>query len=524
MSGATDVAIVGGGHNALTAAAYLARAGLTVTLLEQSDHLGGATVSAEAFPGTGARLSRYSYLVSLMPQQVIADLGLSITLRRRRFASYTPRPGADVGLLVDTHDDAATAASFAAIGAGDDHAGFTDLYDRTGRLAQALWPTFTEPLLTRSQARERVGDERIWDEFIERPLGETIEASVRDDLVRGVVLTDGLISTYAHAHQPDLQHNVCFLYHVVGGGTGAWDVPVGGMGEVAGALEQAARRAGATLQTGARVLSVDGDGEVTYALGEEEHRLHARHVLCGASPGVLADLTGATRPPAEGAQVKVNLLLSRLPRLREPGVRPEAAFGGTFHTNETYDQLEAAFRAAESGTVPDPVSAEIYCHSLADPSILPAGLRDSGAHTLTVFALQVPHRLIEADRHEAQRADLERRVLGSMSSVLAEPIEDVLMRDAHGTPCVETKTTLDLEQSIGMCGGSIFHGPLSWPFAEDGADLSTPAERWGVATGHPNILLCGAGSQRGGGVSGLGGYHAARAVLEMRGTALTVQR
>jgi phytoene dehydrogenase-like protein len=510
-----DVAIVGGGHNALTAAAYLASAGLTVRVLEQDDHLGGATISAEAFPGTGARLSRYSYLVSLMPQQIVDDLGLSITLRRRRFASYTPKPGSDVGLLIDNHDDDATAASFAAVGAAGDVAGFTDLYDRTARLAQGLWPTFTEPLLTRAQARERVGDDRVWDEFVERPLGETIEASVQNDLVRGVVLTDGLISTYAQAHQRDLQQNICFLYHVVGGGTGAWDVPVGGMGEVASSLERAARTAGADLQTGARVTSIDGDGLVTYVQGEQEQQLRARYVLCGASPGVLAGLTGADDASgAEGAQVKVNLLLSRLPRLRESGVAPEAAFGGTFHINETYGQLETAYRTAESGSLPDPVPAEIYCHSLADSSILPPELAASGAHTLTVFALQVPHRLIDAERHDTQRADLQRRVLASLSSVLAEPIEDVLMRDAHGDLCVETKTTLDLEQAIGMTGGSIFHGPLSWPFAEDDADLSTPAQRWGVATDHPRILLCGAGSRRGGGVSGLGGYHAARAVLE----------
>lgn len=512
----TDVVIVGGGHNALTAAAYLARAGLAVQLLEQSDHLGGATVSAETFPGTGARLSRYSYLVSLLPQQIIDDLDLSITLRRRRFASYTPRPGTDNGLLIDTHDEAATAASFAAIGAAADHAGFEEISTRTGRLAARLWPTFTEPLLTRTQARARVGDDRLWDDFIERPLGEVIESTVSDDLVRGVVLTDGLISTYAHAHQQDLQHNICFLYHVVGGGTGAWDVPVGGMGQVSGALEEAARRAGANLATGARVTSIEDD-TVTYVHSGEEHHLTARYILCGASPGVLSELTGASRPESEGAQVKVNMLLSRLPRLRDGGTTPEAAFDGTFHINETYDQLERAYRAAESGTVPAPVPAEIYCHSLADSSILSPALRKRGAHTLTVFALQVPHRLIEPGRHDAQRADLERRVLDSLSSVLAEPIDDVLMRDADGAPCVETKTTLDLEQTIGMTGGSIFHGPLSWPFAEDDAEMSTPAQRWGVATEHDRILLCGAGSHRGGGVSGLGGYHAARAVLEMLG-------
>jgi len=105
-------------------------------------------------------------------------------------------------------------------------------------------------------------------------------------------------------------------------------------------------------------------------------------------------------------------------------------------------------------------------------------------------------------------------VLRSLDSVLAEPIESVLMMDADGRPCLETKTTLDLEHALRMPGGNIFHGPLAWPFAEDDAPRSTPAERWGVATAHPRILLCGAGAQRGGAVSGLGGHNAAMAVLE----------
>lgn len=334
-------------------------------LLERQSQVGGAAVSAEAFPGTGARLSRYSYLVSLLPHQVIDDLNLSITLRRRRFASYTPRPGEHAGLLMDNHDAAATRASFEAVGAGGDAAGFTELYERTARLAASLWPSVTRPLPRRSAARVALCDDALWDAFIERPLGDVIESSVRDDLVRGEVLTDGLISTFARAHQPDLQQNICFLYHVIGGGTGAWDVPVGGMGEVSGALEQAARAAGAQIATGATVTSIDGDGDVTYDDATGTQRVHGQHVLCGAAPGVLATLMDdpSLAGPAEGAQVKVNLLLSRLPRL-----------------------LESAYAAAESGRLPSPLPAEVYCHSLTDPSILTPALRESGAHTLTVFS------------------------------------------------------------------------------------------------------------------------------------------
>src|SRR5690606_6282404 len=120
MSDLFDVAIVGGGHNGLTAAAYLASAGKRVILLEKQDELGGATVSSEVFEGVDARLSRYSYLVSLLPKRIIDDLGLGIRLQRRRYSSYTPLPGTDRGLLIDNGDPAASAASFAAVGASAD--------------------------------------------------------------------------------------------------------------------------------------------------------------------------------------------------------------------------------------------------------------------------------------------------------------------------------------------------------------------------------------------------------------------
>ncbi|SOC51594.1 phytoene desaturase family protein [Ornithinimicrobium cerasi] len=511
----SDVVVVGGGHNGLTAAAYLARAGRSVLLLERSPELGGATVSADAFDGMGARLSRYSYLVSLMPRQIMADLGLSLRLARRRYSSYTPVPGGEGGLLVDNEDAAATARSFAAVGAATDLEPWQEFYGRTGELAARMWPTVTEPLLRRAEMVDRVGDPTLVRDFLERPLGEVLERTFSSDLVRGVALTDGLISTYASAHGADLRQNVCFLYHVIGGGTGDWDVPVGGMGQVSGQLAEVARRAGAQLRTGATVVGVE-EGAVTWV--DERgmtHRATARDVLWAAAPAVLDDLTGTEGERVEGAQVKVNLLLSRLPRLREDGVAPEAAFGGTFHINETYTQLESAFAAASQGRVPEPMPAEIYCHSITDPSILSPQLRESGAQTLTVFTLQAPDRLLDdVESLDEARAGLERAVLDSLSSVLAEPVDDVVMRRPDGTPCVETRTTRDLQESLAMPGGNIFHAPLTWPWADDDAPLDTPAQRWGVDTAYPGVLLAGAGSRRGGGVSALGGYHAARAVME----------
>ena len=509
MTGADefDAVVVGGGHNGLVAAGYLAKSGLRVVVLERLDHVGGAAVSAYAFDGVDARLSRYSYLVSLLPRSITDDLGAQIRLTRRRYSSYTPDPATDgrTGLLVGPGGD------FGSIGAAGDVPGFDEFYRRCRAVTQRLWPTLTQPLRTRAEARQLVlaggepGADAGWHSMMEQPIGTSIIDAVQNDLVRGVMATDALIGTFARTDDQTLAQNVCFLYHLVGGGTGEWDVPVGGMGAVSGALAAAARGHGAEIVTRAEVYAVDPDGTVRFREDGAERVVHGRFVLSGVTPTVLAGLLGEPEPQsAPGAQVKVNLMLRRLPRLRDDRVTVEQAFGGTFHVNETFAQLDSAYDAAVVGRVPEPLPCEIYCHSLTDPTILSDELRRSGAQTLTVFGLHTPHGLV---------GSLTDAVLESLNSVLAEPIQDVLMTDAHGQPCIETKTTADLEAALNMTAGNIFHGALQWPFGDD-EPLDTPAQRWGVATGHDRILLCGAGSRRGGAVSGIGGHNAAMAVLE----------
>jgi phytoene dehydrogenase-like protein len=488
-----DAVIVGGGHNGLTAAAYLALAGRSVLVLERGPVLGGAAVSAEVFPGHDARVSRYAYLVSLLPRRIVEDLGLRVELRRRRVASYTPV--GDGGVLVDDGDAAATAASL-----GADHDAWERFYAMTRHVARRVFPTLLEPLHPREDIRALVDDDAAWSALFERPIGEAIEAAFTRDEVRGIVLTDALIGTFAAAHDPSLAQNRCFLYHVIGGGTGDWDVPVGGMGAVSRALAVAAQRAGAELRTGTEVVEIDPEGAVRTADGT----VHAaRRILVGAAPATMHRLLGeaAPEPAPEGAQLKVNMLLARLPRLRDPAVTPEQAFAGTLHVNEGYAQLERAYAQASRGDIPSLPPCEVYCHSLTDPSILGPELRERGAQTLTLFGLHMPARLFaDPASRAARKAEALGATLRSLDAVLAEPIEDCVLDG-----CVEAKVPQDLEDELALPGGNIFHGDLSWPYGERG--------RWGVETHHERVLLCGAGARRGGGVSGIGGHNAAMAVL-----------
>ena len=402
--------VVGGGHNGLTAGAYLARAGRTVLALEQREHLGGAMQSVQAFPG------------------------LDLTLRRRRISSDTPVPGDPTrGLLVDTGDPAATARFFGAVGAAGGLAALGAWGERTAELARTVFPTLTESLPSVDRMRRAMG-EQWWQDLVKRPLGEVVERMFASDVVRGVVLTDALIGTFAGAHEASLVQNRCFLYHVIGGGTGDWDVPVGGMGAVLSALEGAVRGAGGEIRTGARA-TVDPDGGVTWVDADGgEHRAGAGHVVARCSPQELARLLGEapTLPSPEGAQLKVNMLLTRLPQLRVAAVDPQDAFAGTFHVDEGYAQLERAHGEAAAGRIPVLPPLEIYCHSLTDPSILGPGPVGTH-HTLTLFGLHMPARLFREDADGARAEALE-ATLCSLDSVLGEPIEDCLAMDVTAPP------------------------------------------------------------------------------------------
>ena len=501
MSASYDVVIIGGGHNGLVAACYLAKAGKSVVILEKEESLGGATVSQQVFPEFQARLSRYSYLVSLLPQKIIDDLGLSFETLGRDVASYTPE--VDGGLFVSSDWNSQTEESFAALtGSPAEFSSWKTFYNEVLHFAQVVAPTMLGPLPTRSELRAAVSHP-IWDALIEKPIGEVIEERFKNDLVRGVVLTDGLIGTFANAH--DFAANRCFLYHLVGNSTGEWRVPKGGMGHLVKELTNKATSLGVTFKTSAEVTEISSERVVTCSDGRS---YTGEYILANCAPQVLAKLMGTPAPKSlEGSQVKINMLLRKLPRLKS-GVDPRQGFAGTFHFDERYSDLQKAYAQSAAGIVPDVIPAEMYCHTLTDTSILSPELVASGYQTLTLFGIHTPAALFDKD-NEGTKKEITARLLRQLNRYLLDPIEECLAKNSDGTLCIEVKSPLDLEESISLPRGNIFHKDLSFPFREDG----TPAS-WGVETTHPNIFICGAGAIRGGGVSGIPGHNAAMALLE----------
>ena len=492
-----DVTIIGGGHNGLVAATYLAKAGKSVVILEANPEIGGATQSVQAFEGFDAYLSRYSYLVSLLPDKIVTDLGLAFECISREVSSYTPF--ADKGLYVSRQWDEKTAASFNELDpTGHEAQAWQEFYGEVAEFAKKIAPTLLQPLKTRSELKAEINLPQAWEYLVENPIGIEIDKRFNNDVVKGVVLTDALIGTFASAY--DLQANICFLYHLMGNGTGEWKVPVGGMGALVKELVRVATSAGVEILSNSKVTSVTSDESGVIAKTESGDVYQSDYLLSNAAPAVLAKIQGKAQPPSlDGSQMKINILLKRLPLLKS-GIDPRLAFAGTFHANESFSQLEETYVDATEGVMPAKMPVEMYCHTLSDPSILGPGLQAAGYQTLTLFGLHTPASLFDADNDAAREVALA-SALSSVNEYLAEPIEDVIA-------AIEVKTPLDIEQAIALPRGNIFHKDLSMPFREDGSKPS-----WGVETDDPRIFICGAGAIRGGGVSGIPGHNAAMAVL-----------
>jgi phytoene dehydrogenase-like protein len=518
-----DVVILGAGHNGLVAAAYLGRAGLSVLLLERNDYIGGAATSQRVFPDYDARLSRYAYLVSLLPSRIIDDLGLNLELRRRAVASCTPyvNHGHHGALLLSNLDEEASRRSmFELTGNDTEYDGLQRFHTLSRTFAERMWDSMLEPLISKDEmARQFRNDEisrEAWRSLVEEPLGNAIERYLRNNVVRGLVFTDAKVGVFTYPHDASLLQNRCFLYHVIGNKTGEWKVPVGGMGAVSDELERAARKSGAELLTNVRVDAADVTGKmrtVEFHVNGKDERVEARFLLVNFGRNVLAKLTGRLFQPDrtdEGSVFKINMLLSRLPKLKAKKIQATEAFCGTFHSDEGYDEMNLSYDQASDGILPDKTPCEIYCHTLTDDTILAPDLREQGFQTMTLFGLDAPWSLFGRDNHDMRR-EAESRYLASINQWLEEPIESCLAVARDGRPCIESKSPVDIEDALGMYHGNIFHDAPTFPFTERKGQVGS----WGVETEFDNVFFCGSSALRGGAVSGIPGHNAAMKVLEL---------
>lgn len=516
-----DIVVIGGGHNGLVASSYLAKARLSVLVLERLPNLGGAAVSRNIFAGMDVQVSEYSYLLSLFPKKIIQDLNLNLKTKRRKIASFTPiLNGKKVnGLLLSNTSSVVTRESLKTLTGSDKE---YESYQRFLRVvhivANIIWPTLLKPLISREEMKRKfVGKNKaLWRMFFEQPLGEAIEKFIKDDLLRGVIFTDAKIGILTHPYDPTLLQNRTFLYHVIGNATGEWRVPIGGMGRVSWELERCARKSGVEFKVNAQVEKVESSkkfSRVQFTHDGKNYFVEGRFILSNIAPIILSSMIGRKLVQSKkdtGSLFKINLLLKRLPRLKARGISSEDAFTGTFHLNEGYQQMIKTYKNATKGVIPTNPAGDIYCHSLTDDSILSPTLRKAGYQTMTLFGLDIPYDLFVEDNEGAKKKIL-RIYFDSFNKLLKEPIEGCIASDKEGKLCIDVKSPLDIEEELVMPEGNIFHQNLSWPFSEQ----ETNGQGWGVETEFENIFICGAGARRGGAVSGIPGHNAAMKVLQL---------
>ena len=263
-----DVVILGAGHNGLVAAAIWRGAGLSVLLLEKNDYIGGATTSQKVFPG----LRRASVALFLPGQSVPGENHSRSWIESRTAPTRDGRSrlivknGRHDGLLLsNVSEETSRQSMFELTGSQAEFEQMKKFYGLSRVFAENVWDTMLEPLVAKEEFRRRFdaddASREAWRSLVEEPLGRAVERYLQNDLVRGLVFTDAKIGVFTHPHDPTLLQNRCFLYHLIGNKTGEWKVPVGGMGGVAGELEQAARKSGAEMLTDVQLRALDVTGK-----------------------------------------------------------------------------------------------------------------------------------------------------------------------------------------------------------------------------------------------------------------------
>jgi phytoene dehydrogenase-like protein len=478
-----DAAIVGAGHNGLTCAAYLARAGLRVTAFERREIAGGACVTEELWPGV--RASPAAYTLSLLRPEIVRDLGLARHgLAVEVHEPYLFAPFPDGRRVITWSDPDRTHAQLA----GDFSAADADAYrDRAARVEAAA--VRARPLLTEPADRER---------WLAAVGPELLEGSIADDLaaipseqVRVPLAIQGLIGTLAGPEDPGTAFVA--LYHELGeaaGAPGAWGYARGGMGAVTGALRAAAEAAGAEVRLDAPVerILTDGDGAAAGVVLDDGAEIAARAVVSNADPIRTARLAGAEPPPGwrqAGPVVKVMALLDGLPDFPSwPGEEP---WRGAIDIGYSLADLSAAAADARAGRPAARPFIEAACQTAADPTLAPPG-----RHVLSLFCQCFP---ADADADAAADAAIAR-----FAETCPELPARIVDRLALGPR--------ELEARFGITGGHIFHGEM---LPDQLLERRPGPRRFG---GVERLYLAGSGAHPGGAVTGAPGLNAARAVIE----------
>ncbi len=529
MAQTFDAIIVGGGHNGLVTAAYLAKAGRKPLVLESRELVGGCAVTEEVWPGY--RVSTASYLSSLMQEKVVRELELArfgYQVDAKDPAFFSPFP--DGRYLFMWQDRARTLAEIAKFSKrdADTYPKYEDHLERLAQVAESLLlttpPNFPpggvgdllEYLKLAGKLRgltkpEIVGLVKIFTQSASEFLDEWFES----EQVKVTLATDGVIGANGGPRSPGTAY--ILLHHCMGGVNGhrgLWGFVRGGMGAVSNAIADSARSKGAVIRTNAavaKILTRNGRAAgVVLADGEEIHatvvasNLDPRKTFLGLlDPGELPVefVQGIRKFRSEGTSLKMNLALNGLPEFTAfPGNPPGSAgphHRATMHICPSVEYIERAWDDAKYGRPSQSPLIEMTIPTMYDPSLAPAG-----RHIMGIFLQYAPYTLKDSD-WDRERAPYTERVLDIIETYCPN-IRSIVEQ-------VQTLTPLDLERRFGITGGNIFHGEMSL----DQMFVLRPLAGWAkYQTPVKGLYLCGSGAHPGGGVMGAPGHNAAREILK----------
>ncbi len=499
-----DAVVVGAGHNGLACAAYLARAGKRVLVLESRTRVGGACTIEEPFPGV--HMSPCAYLAGLLHPLVISELNLA-----GRGFEWTPAvnglfvPFLDGSSVQLWDDDDRCEAEIRNFAPGDVE-GWRAMSDVIRRLRDALRPAGDGDLWigeppTQEQIEERIGnDAQARHLLFDWSMAEFVEYYLRDERLQTAYLGQGVIGTNA---SPFDAGTASIRFHHssgrLGGMPGMWGYVKGGMGMVSFYFCDAAQDAGAVVAAGVPIAQiVPGEG----ALLEGGEFIAAPVVNSNADPQQTLRLLGTAANPAwrkrveqipmEGCTVKLNVLLREQPNFTARPGTDQPHHYGQINTPLTKAEWKSAFAAARQGELPQHLWCELYFQSVHDPTVAPAG-----QHTMSVFAQYVPYRFARGTWDE-RREEVRQLAINSLARFCSNIESAVIHTQVLGPP--------DIERKVGLSGGHIFQGECLPPYMW--------SNRLSARTPMPGVYLCGACTHPGGSVIGVNGRNAAMAVLK----------